>query len=131
VQLLRELKKDRSGNALGRYRQLALILDKKLDEDSSVWKDAKHLVSFRNHFVHFRPAWDYEEIREGGFVQALKDKITVYRAYEKKFQFPYGFKTYGCAKWSVSTVLAFSKSFTGQMGLTERLVGNHFDFSLP
>jgi hypothetical protein len=53
--LLAELKEDHSGNALDRYRILALLLDTSLDGSKHEWQNASNLVSFRNYFMHFKP----------------------------------------------------------------------------
>ena len=55
--------------------------------------------------MHFKPAWDYEDIHDGNLVKGQKTRIPIYRAYKDRFQFPYGFLTYGCAKWSVQSFL--------------------------
>ena len=63
--LLEDLKEDRSGNAIEKYRQLALLFDKDPNIGDQYWNDAKLLVSFRNSFMHFKPAWDYDGIHDG------------------------------------------------------------------
>ena len=61
------------------------------------WHNAKLLVKF-NEFMHFRPAWDDDDIHSGRFVEEVKRKVPVATAYKVTFMFPYGFMTYGCAK---------------------------------
>ena len=56
--LLKDLKDDRSGNAMGKYRTLALILDKIPGTGTAAWQNAVLLFKFRNSFMHFKPAWD-------------------------------------------------------------------------
>ena len=129
--LLQALKEDRSGNAVEKYRQLALLFDKEPDLGNIYWCDAKLLVSFRNSFMHFKPAWDYEDIHGGALVRGLKARIPTYRAYKDSFQFPYGFLTYGCTKWSVQSVLAFSGHFCGLLGVKDRFSATHLNFALP
>jgi hypothetical protein len=95
------------------------------------WQDAKLLVEFRNSFMHFKPAWDHEtDIHDGTLVKRLKLKMPVHRAYEIGFQFPYGFMTYDCTKWSLLTVLAFSAYFSTLLGLKDRFIGANLDYSL-
>jgi hypothetical protein len=130
--LLEDLKKNRSLNTLAKYRQLAHAFDKTPFVTTLSWEDARLLVEFRNTFMHFKPAWDdEEEIHEGDLVRKLKAKIPVARAYENRFQFPLGFITYGCAKWSIGTVLAFSANFSELLGVKDRFVDEHLDFTLP
>jgi len=45
--------------------------------------------------------------------------------------FPYGFMTYGCAKWAVETVLTFSIKFTKLLGVTDTFALPGRDFRLP
>ncbi len=124
--LLQDLKSDRAGTAIDRYRRLALLFDREPDTGTAAWDNAKLLVSFRNSFMHFKPAWDHEkDIHEGALVGRLKTKIPIYRAYASNFQFPYGFMTYGCAKWAVESVLAFSASFTALLRVKDRFIGTH------
>jgi hypothetical protein len=129
--LLEDLKEDRSGNAIEKYRQLALLFDKDPDIGNQYWNDAKLLVSFRNSFMHFKPAWDYEGIHDGALVRGLKTRIPIYRAYRDSFQFPYGFLTYGCAKWTVQSVLAFSAHFCALLDVKDRFSAAHLNFTLP
>jgi hypothetical protein len=56
--LLEELLEDRSGNALTRYRALSLLREIVPDEKNVAWGEAALLVSFRNFFMHFKPAWE-------------------------------------------------------------------------
>src|SRR6516164_1124825 len=78
--LLQDLKEDRSGNACEKYRRLALLFDNEPDVGNIYWNDAKLLVSFRNSFLHFKPAWDYEDIHGGAFVRGLKRDLPSVRA---------------------------------------------------
>lgn len=130
--LLAHLKKDRSGNSIDKYQQLALLFDKVPLKGGEAWQNAELLLKFRNALMHFKPAWDQEtEVHDSKFVKALKSKIPTYRAYESDFQFPYGYMTYGCARWSVLSVLAFSKEFSILLGVTNRFVAQYLDFTLP
>jgi len=129
--LLQDLKEGRLGNAIEKYRQLALLFDKEPDTGNTYWNDARLLAKFRNSFMHFKPAWDYEDIHDGALVGDLKVRIPIYRAYEDNFQFPYGFLTYGCAKWSVQSVLVFSAHFCALLGVKDRFSAAHLNFALP
>ncbi|HZY13114.1 MAG TPA: hypothetical protein VFE89_10230, partial [Beijerinckiaceae bacterium] len=46
-------------------------------------------------------------------------------------RFPDGFMTYGCAKWSVETVLRFSESYATHLGAPDRFAAMPADYSLP
>jgi len=116
-QLLLDLKEELSLNALDRFRRVALLFDKDPQIGNLTWQDARHLVSFRNYFLHFKPEWDDGTPKvERGLVKALKPRIAISIGFRTNFRFPYGFMTYGCAKWSVQTVLAFSAQFASLLG---------------
>jgi hypothetical protein len=83
--LLLDLKEDYSGNAVVKYRRLALLMDKDCDTGTEPWHNAKLLVRYRNEFMHFRPSWDDEDIHSGSFVEELKRKMPVVAAYERAF----------------------------------------------
>jgi hypothetical protein len=130
--LLVDLKKDRSGSATNRYWRLALLFDKEPDTGTAAWKDAKLLANFRNSFMHFKPAWDHEKAtHDSDLVKALKSKVPVCPAYQSNFQFPYGFMTYGCARWSVQSVPAFSSEFSTLLGVKDTFVAPGLNFTLP
>jgi hypothetical protein len=130
--LIEELIDDQSGNAVGRYRTLALLFDMVPDNGNIVWQDAVYLVKFRNSFMHFKPAWDDEsDVHNGKLVRYLRTKFKVSPHYQTNFQFPYGFMTYDCAKWCVKTVVSFSKYFSGLLGVQDRLAIWHPKLTLP
>ena len=122
-QLLTDLKEEKAGNTCDKYRRLARLFDKEPELGTIAWQDAKLLVRFRNHLMHFKPTWDHEDIHDG-LVKGLKTRIQVFRAYKSAKSssvFPYGFMTYGCSKWSVATVRAFSESFSMLLGVNDTL----------
>ena len=116
---LENIKACESGNATDKYKQLAILFNKKPEAGRLPWQNAFHLVKFRNHFMHFKPSWDDDNIHNDDLVKWLKPKIPIVAAYKDNFLFPYGFMTYGCAKWSVETVLIFSREFAELLGLKE------------
>jgi hypothetical protein len=130
-ELLRDLKKEQSGNATTRYREVALLFDKVPATGSVPWQDAALLVKFRNRFMHFRPSWDRDDIHGGCLVKELRKKIPTVPVYKGKFLFPYGFMTYGCTKWAVETVLTFSIEFTKLLGVKDTFALPGRDFRLP
>jgi hypothetical protein len=129
--LLMDLKKDRSGNAIEKFRRLALLMDKDPDTCTEPWHNARLLVKFRNEFMHFRPSWDDDDIHSGDLVGKLRKKIPVVDAYKGNFLFPYGLMSYGCAKWAVQTVLEFSSDFAKLLGVTDKFGAVTLDFKLP
>jgi hypothetical protein len=127
--LLKNLKGDHRVNAIGKFEQLALLMDKDPDKGTEPWRNAKLLVGFRNEFMHFRPSWDTDGIHSGDLAQELRRKIPVVDAYKPNFLFPYGFMTYGCAKWAVQTVLEFCSDFAKLLGTIDQF--SALDFKLP
>lgn len=122
--LLRDLKHDRSGNTTDHYRHIALLLDQTPDTGSLAWQDAALLVRFRNALMHFKPAWDSEtDIHDGKWVRTLKAKVPISPGYQSNFMFPYGFMTYGCAKWAVQSSKAFAAQFSSLIGVPDRFAG--------
>ena len=123
--LLRDLKGDYSGNALEKYRRLALLLDRAPAPGGLPWQNASLLVRFRNAFMHFKPAWDNEtDVHDGKWIKELKPRVPISAGYQSNFMFPYGFMTYGCAKWAVESAQLFSADFSSVIGVGDRFAGN-------
>ena len=130
-ELLNDLKNKRSGPLLSKYRRLALLFDKEPQIGHSAWQDAGHLVNFRNYFLHFKPEWDDEKPEtQRNLANALRPKIGVSRAFAGNFQFPHGFMTYSCAKWSVQAVLEFSAEFASLLAVKDVFAVPWVDFTL-
>jgi hypothetical protein len=130
--LLKDLAKDKSGSAIDKYRKVALLLfDKETGVGGATLKDAQLLFSFRNHLMHFRPTWSDAEIHAGELVRELQKKTPVSPAYKGRVLFPYAFMTYGCAKWSVETVLRFAMDYSAQLGIVNTFALPGLNFSLP
>lgn len=124
--LLKDLKDEQSGNAMERYRKLALLLDKTPPTSGAAWQDAQLLVRFRNSFMHFKPAWDSETgVHDSSLVKGLKTRISVMAAYQPKFLFPYGFLHYECAKWAVESARKMSAEFCLLIGVQDRFNGGN------
>jgi hypothetical protein len=122
--LLEDLRDDRSGNAMGKYRKLSLFLDKMPAVGGTAWQNADLLFRFRNSFMHFKPAWDNEaDVHDSKLVRGLKTQVPISPAYQTNFMFPYGFLTYGCAKWAVESAIAFSAEFCALADVTDRFAG--------
>ncbi len=118
---LESLKSDRSGNSVGKYRRVAWLFDKEPDEGMLPWQNAEILVLARNTLMHFRPVLDQVNAasQESNLVKALKSKVPTTHAYKAPYTFPHSFMTYGCAKWSVETVLTFSEYFRELLGIND------------
>ena len=119
---LESLKTDRSGNSLGKYRRVAWLFDKEPDEGILPWQNADTLVLARNSLMHFRPVWDQVDAasQESNLVKALKSKVPITHAFKTPLTFPHSFMTYGCAKWSVETVLTFSEYFSKLLDIKDQ-----------
>ena len=84
--LLGDLLDDRSGNAIGKYGRLSLLLDKEPKTGGHSWENANLLVKFRNSFLHFKPAWDYETAKHySSLVKDLKNRLSVCNFYKVNF----------------------------------------------
>ena len=81
--------------------------------------------------MHFKPSSDRDDIHDGELVKRLRKKIKIVPEFERKFLFPYGFMTYGCAKWAVQTVLSFSDEFTKLLGVKDTFALPGLDFTMP
>lgn len=125
--LLKELKDSTASNTLEKCSHVALLLGKLPDRGRTEWEEAKLLLTLRNRFIHFKPAWDHEEVHDSKLVRALKQRIPVYAPYAVVFQFPYGFITYGAAKWAVKTALDLAAHVTPLLGVTNRFAGQSYD----
>lgn len=121
---LKDLSGDRSGHAMGKYAKLAGLLNKIPDVNSPAWRNAELLFRFRNSFMHFKPAWDDQtDVHDSELVKELKARVPVTPAYRSNFMFPYGFLTYGCAKWAVESATTFSAEFSALIGVRDRFAG--------
>jgi hypothetical protein len=125
VCLFKDLLDDRSGNAVGKYRNIALILGKLPQKGNVVWQNALLLTQLRNHFMHFKPSWDHEtSVHEGTLAKSLRAKIPTVSFYKSGFMFPYGVMNYACARWAVESAQSFSAYFSGFIGVKDKLSGN-------
>jgi hypothetical protein len=121
---LKDLSGDRSGHAMGKYGKLAGLLNKTPNVNSPSWRNAELLFRFRNNFMHFKPAWDDQtDVHDSKLVKELKTRVPVTPAYQHNFMFPYGFLTYGCAKWAVEIARDFSSEFCALIGVPDRFAG--------
>jgi hypothetical protein len=127
--LLKELRDSAAGNTIEKCRQVFLFLGTVPDTGRREWEETKLLLTLRNRFIHFRPAWDHEGVHDSKWVTQLKLRVPVYPPYAERFQFPYGFITYGTAKWAITTALNFAAHVTPLLGVPNRFAGQ--DYELP
>lgn len=127
--LLKELKDSATSNTIEKCRNVLLLLGVVPDTGRFEWEETRLLLTLRNRFIHFRPAWDHEEVHDSKWVRELKRRVPIYAPYAEKFQFPYGFITYGAAKWAVMTALNFAAHVTPLLGVPDRFAGR--DYELP
>jgi hypothetical protein len=130
---LKDLKSDRSGNSLGKYRRVAWLFDKKPEEGKQPWQNAATLVMARNALMHFRPIWDQVEVgrADSDLVQALKTAVAIAAPFKSPLTFPHSFMTYGCAKWAVDSVLGLSKHISNLLGVKDQFDLFGANFALP
>jgi hypothetical protein len=62
-------------------------------------------------------------VHDGSLVRGLKTRISVSPAYQSNLMFPYGFLTYGCAKWAVESAVKFSAEFSTLIDVGDRFAG--------
>jgi hypothetical protein len=99
-----------------------MLLDTVPNPGASEWGEATLLGSFRNHLMHFKPKWESVDSEPRKPAETFKKKFGVAEAYKGSAicPFPHACFTYKCAKWSVETVLKFSKSFSQTLGIEDR-----------
>jgi hypothetical protein len=130
--LVKYLLDDRTGTALSRFGKLCLYLGTVPSMGCAEYENARWLTEFRNHFMHFKPAWDDDGVHDNRLVRALKKKgIPEYGPYKTKFFLPYGFMTYGCANWAVQSAIDFSMHSSAAYGLPEHLSNSMNSLKLP
>jgi hypothetical protein len=128
---LKDLKVDRSGNSLGKFRRMGRLFDKIPDEGKLPWKDAQILVDARNALMHFRPVDQVDDQEDSKLVKALKTKVPISPPHKSRLIFPHSFLTYGCARWAVLSVLSFSDYFSNLLGVNDRFAGVRQNIVLP
>jgi hypothetical protein len=104
-------------------------MDKKPNTGTAPWHNAMLLAKFRNEFMHFKPS--VTTFTAASWLKTLRRRYRRVAAYKGNFLFPYGFMTYGCAKWAVHTVLTFSAEFAKLLGVKDKFVGPGLNFNLP
>ena len=127
--LLKELKDGTAGDTLAKCRQVLLLLGAVPDTGRREWEETKLLLTLRNRFIHFKPAWDHDEVHDSKWVKELKRLVPIYAPYAKRFQFPYGFITYGTAKWAITTALNFAAHITPLLGVPNRFAKQDYSLS--
>jgi hypothetical protein len=121
--LLSELKNAETGNAVDRYRTIALLQDKVPDKGQAAWGEAKLLIKFRNFFMHFKPSWASADETPDKLAKTFEKKFSIAEPYKgnASYMFPHACLTYECAKWSIDTVLQFSRHISKVLDVVDRL----------
>jgi hypothetical protein len=115
-----------------RYLRIGTLFNQIPRESDLYFQNALRLLKFRNAFMHFRPVfYPNSTANDLELVEELKDVVPMSSAHHShQIQFPYSFMSYGCAKWCVQTVLAFSVEFNRLVNLKDKFVTPGVDFNL-
>lgn len=98
-----------------------LITGQGLDHSHHRWRNASWVVRLRNEFVHFEPSWQQHGERsqkeQGKIERGLKGVFAenAMAGTGNPF-FPDKLLGYGCAEWSVRSVLGFADNFWASIG---------------
>lgn len=97
---------------LKKYQKALRLLEKNsIDEDGSIFCEAKYLIFLRNHLVHFKPVYDekHEHVKLKNF---LGGKFALSPFPDKGADF-FTMKcmSAGCADWAISTTKSFIEEF--------------------
>lgn len=129
IALLKQTFTERAGNPRQKFKQISLVLDRKPDTSAHVWNELSLLIALRNMLMHFKPRWDHEPSPdEFTTILARIGGANLFHAGPPPI-FPRAAMTYGCSKWAVQTVLAFTAHYAAHLGIKDRFTGT--DFSLP
>ncbi|MGI9425319.1 MAG: hypothetical protein ACR2PA_19155 [Hyphomicrobiaceae bacterium] len=108
TKLTQKLFVDRKGNATSRFELLCLYRGTIPNTETDANKNARQLGQLRNKFMHFRPTWFDNPVDGKKLVNILKEeKIPFYHGYEDCLEIPYGFMTYGWARWAAYAAVNF------------------------
>jgi hypothetical protein len=131
--LLAELKEDRTGNAIDRYRSIALLQGKIPNPGDARWGEAALLVKLRNSFMHFKPNWQSVDDEPDKLAKTVQRKFRTAKPYVNNalYMFPNACLTYECAKWSIDTVLNFSKAISERLEIPDRFASWQSPVPLP
>jgi hypothetical protein len=89
------------------------------ETDRLPYADVKCLVELRNELVHYKPEWSHSMERGSRLEQRLRGKFDLNVLAAPGMHFlPYRCLGAGCARWAVTTVLAFTKGFDTRLGVT-------------
>jgi hypothetical protein len=94
--LLSDLKQAKTGDAVGRYRTIALHQDKVPDEGQAAWGEAALLIKFRNFFMHFKPSWASTDETPERLAKTFKKKFSIAEPFKQDafYMFPHACLTY-------------------------------------
>jgi hypothetical protein len=99
------------------------LQDKVPDKGQAPWGEALLLIKFGNHFMHFKPIWASTDDKVEKLAKTFQTKFAIAEPYRNNqlYMFPHACLTYECAKWSIETVLKFSKHISEVLGVIDRL----------
>lgn len=115
--------------------QLAMRLRTKqrMDSGVTVYQNTETLLLMRNAVVHFKPEWSHEKKIQKKIEKRIHRKFSLSLFAHGDSVFPDQCMSYGCARWSVETALAFADAFCTQSGIENRyrLFSKYLDVSIP
>jgi hypothetical protein len=111
-----------NASVLTKY-ETALLLKgaPEFDRGKEPYQDVNLVIKLRNALVHYKPMWEPMDQTQG-IEKLLKDKFPPNPLQESAETYlPNRCLGYGCAKWSVRSVLAFMHEFFKRFGLPRYL----------
>jgi hypothetical protein len=96
-----------------------------LDEQTPLFRDTWALIELRNALVHYKPTWDPDRQRKVELVEVLDGKFPLSPFSDAGADFvSMKCMSAGCAKWTVTTTLAFMHEFDSRANLdSNKMVG--------
>lgn len=104
---------------------LHLVRKAPLERGGAPWQQADLAIRLRNNLVHYKSKWD-DESNRSKFIAQLKAKdfrVPRFLAARANF-FPHQCLSAECARWTVTSCVAFLEAFYNNLGFPDRL-GRH------
>jgi len=90
------------------------------DEGAAAFRDTLALIGLRNALFHYKPTWDPDRPRKVSLVEVLDGKYELSPFPDAGADFvTMRSMSSGCARWVISTALAFMKEFHVRSNLDE------------
>lgn len=97
----------------------------KLDEQSSLFRDAWALIELRNALVHYKPTWDPDRQRKIDLIEVLDGRFPISPFLDDGADFvSMKCMSAGCAAWAVTTTLTFMREFHNRSNLSSNKMSN-------